>query len=366
MTAETVPGPVPHRVRPTGGPLRIGVVGCGERGAGCCTAIARTGNCILAMTMDANPDRARELGERFDVPWTTSLEEVLASDGVDAVVISTPHHLHAPQAIAAVQAGKHVVVEKPLATSLQDAVAVVETARRAGVYVSVNLSYRYLPYVMKAKALIEAGILGELQGASLIYQKERFVDYWAGHTARGSSDWRMRRNTSGGGVLITMAIHFIDLLRYLPGLDVVEVSATHATLESPGEVEDVAVLWLRYENGALGTVNASSCVRGADIVEFRLWGRDGHLSLTPPYQFYSLRLVDGKRPGQWHAFSGVRSATQRDVEYFRRFAERLAHGEAPDVTPEDGLAVQAIVEAGYRSAQTGRAERVERESWCAR
>jgi predicted dehydrogenase len=344
----------------------MAVIGCGERGAGCCTAIARTSNCSLAMTMDASPDRARDLGERFGVPWTASLEEVLASDGVDAVVISTPHHLHAPQAIAAAQAGKHIVIEKPLATSLRDALAVVETARRAGVHFSVNLSYRYLPYVMKAKALIESGILGELQGASLIYQKERFADYWAGHTTRASSDWRMRRETSGGGVLITMVIHFIDLLRHLPGVDIVEVSSAHATLESPGEVEDVAALWLRYENGALGTVNASSCARGADIVEFRLWGRDGHLSLTPPYQFYSLRLVDGKRPGQWHTFSGVRGVAQRDVEYFQRFADRISRGEAPDVTAEDGLAAQAIVEAGYRSAQTGRAERVEREPWLTR
>jgi predicted dehydrogenase len=107
-------------------------------------------------------------------------------------------------------------------------------------------------------------------------------------------------------------------------------------------------------------------VRGADIVEFRLWGRDGHLSLTPPYQFYSLRLVDGKRPGQWHTFSGVRGVAQRDVEYFQRFADRISSGEAPDVTAEDGLAAQAIVEAGYRSAQTGRAERVEQGPWFSR
>jgi len=315
------------------------------------------------MIMDANPARAQDLAQRFAVPWTTDLDEILASDRVDAVVISTPHHLHAEQAVRAAEAGKHVIIEKPIATTLEDAVGAVRAARKAGVHFSVNLSYRYLPHVQKAKSLIEAGILGDLFGVSLVYQKERFADYWAGHTGRTTSDWRMRRETSGGGVLINLVIHYLDLLRYLPGREIVEVSCAHATIENPGEVEDTAVMWVRYENGAVGSVNASSCVRGADVVEFHLWGRDGHLSLTPPYQFYSLRVVDGKRPGQWHEFSGVRGVGQRDVEYFQRFSDRILRGDPPEVTAEDGLAAQAIVDAAYRSAQSGRAIQVERGPW---
>ncbi|MDR7523041.1 MAG: Gfo/Idh/MocA family oxidoreductase [Armatimonadota bacterium] len=356
---RTVAVPLRPPVRSVSGPLRMAVIGCGERGAGCCRAVAQTGNSRLVMVMDASPQRAREVARGLDVPWTTSLEEVLARDDVEAVVISTPHHLHAPQSLAAVRAGKHVVVEKPLATSLEDAAAVAVAARGAGVSFSINLSYRYLPHVAKARSLIEAGVLGDLYGVSLIYQKERFADYWEGRLGGAGSDWRMRRETSGGGILINLLIHFIDLLRYLPGLDLVEVSSAQATMEGPGEVEDVTALWLRYANGALATVNASSCARGADIVEFRLWGRDGHLSLTPPYQFYSLRLVDGKRPGQWHRFSGTPGLAQRDVEYFRRFADRVLRGEPQDVTVDDGLAAQAVVEAAYRSAQSGRAEKVE-------
>lgn len=343
--------------------LRVGLIGCGERGEGCCTAIAKTSNTRLAMTMDTNQALAQDLGQRFGVPWTTRFEDVLEDDRVDAVVISTPHHLHAPQAVRAAQAGKHVIVEKPISTSLREAIAATDAARHAGVQLSVNLSYRYLPHFQKARLLIESGVLGELFGVSLIYQRDRDFDYWHGSGGRSTSDWRTRWETSGGGILINSVIHFIDLLRYLPGREVVEVSAAHTTLDSPGEVEDTASLWVRYDNGALGTINASSCVRGADLLEFRLWGRDGHVSLTPPCQFYSARLVDGKRPGQWHEFSGIRGVTSRDVEYFQRFTDGVLRGRGPDITGEDGLAAQAIVEAAYRSAQTRQTVRVERGPW---
>lgn len=353
----------PSRARPAGA-LRIGIIGCGERGIALCAQVGKTANARLAMAVDANAALAQDVAHRFGVPWTTSLDEMLSSDGVDAVIISTPHHLHAPQAVQAAAAGKHLMVEKPLATSLADAIAVVRAAHRAGVQLSTILPYRYQPRVERAKQLIRAGALGDLFGVSLIFHDDKFADYWrGGHTGRATSDWRQRWETSGGGVLITSVIHHIDWLRYLPGLEIVEVSAMHTTLDSPGEVEDTITMWVRYENGALGTVNASSCVRGTDLVEFRFWGREGHLSLTPPYEFYSLRTIDGKRPGQWHGFSDAKGLRPRDIEYLQRFAERVLRGEPPEITGEDGLAAQAIVEAAYESARTGRAVQVTRRPW---
>lgn len=344
--------------------LRVGLIGCGERGAVIAAETVKTRNMRLAMVMDANADLARDLGERFEVPWTTNLDALLSSEQVQGIIISTPHFLHAEQAIRAAQAGKHIMVEKPMATSLEDAVAMARAARKAGVALSCILPYRYQPRILAAKALINAGALGELFGVSFMYQEDKFADYWQrGHKGRTTSDWRMRWETSGGGVLITSVIHHLDWLRYLPGLEIAEVSARYATLDSPGAVEDTMSLCLQYENRAIGTVNASSCVRGADMVEFRLWGRDGHMSLTPPYQYYSLRLVNGKRPGQWHEFGSPRGVASRDVEYFQRFADRVHNGEEPEITAQDGLAVQAIVEAAYRSGQSGRAEPVNRGPW---
>jgi len=336
--------------------LRLAVIGCGERGAALASAIGQTGNTRLSLVMDAEPTAARALGERLRVPWTTSLDEIVGSPEVDAVVISTPHDLHAPQAISAAKARKHIIVEKPLATSLSDAVAMVRTARACDVRLSAVLSYRYLPHVQHARKLIAGGVLGQLLGASLIFQRDG-----------PQSGWRVRRRSSGGGVLINQTIHYLDWLRFLSGVEPAAVSAYHAIADGTGDVEDTAVMWIHFGNGALGTVNAALCARGTgsagDLVECRLWGRDGHISLTPPYQFYSLRLVDGKRPGQWHAFAGQRQSSNRDVVYLQRFAERVLSGQEPEITGEDGLAVQALVEAAYRSAEAGHAVRVEREPW---
>lgn len=361
-TVESAPSARPAAMKTSF--LRLGLIGCGERGAMLAAETAKTRNTRLAMVMDASPDLARDLGQRFEVPWTTDLDGLLSNEQVETVIISTPHFLHATQAIRAAQAGKHIMVEKPMATSLQEAVGAVRAARAAGVAISNILPYRYQPRVLTAKSLIDAGAIGELFGVSLIYQEDKFADYWQrGHKGRTTSDWRMRWETSGGGVLITSVIHHLDWLRYLPSLEVAEVSARYSTMDSPGAVEDTISLCLRYVNGAIGTVNASSCVRGADLVEFRFWGRDGHISLTPPYQYYSLRLVNGKRPGQWHEFTGPRGVAGRDVEYLQRFADRVQRGEAPEITAEDGLAVQAIVDAAYRSGQSGRAEPVSHGPW---
>ncbi len=353
-----------HQAGSTAAVLRVGLVGCGERGVALCSELRRTANARLTLAMDANPALAQDVGRRFDVPSTTDLDAVLSSDQVDAVIIATPHHLHAPQAIAAARAGKHVMVEKPLATRFAEAVDVVREARRAGIRLSTILPYRYQPPVVQARELVRAGAVGELFGVSLTFHDDRFVDYWrGGYTARTTSDWRLRWETSGGGLFITSIIHQADWLRFVPQVEVVEIAAHYATFDSPGEVEDTLTMSMRYENGALGTVSASSCVRGTDLMEFRLWGRDGHVSIGTPPQFYSLKVVDGNRPGRWHRFNGVAGLKHRDIEYLQRFAASVLAGEEPEITDEDGLAAQAIVEAAYESARTGRAVQVARRPW---
>ncbi len=344
--------------------LRVGLIGCGERGASNAASLGKTASALLTIVMDVEETLAENLGGRYGVPWTTDLEALLASRDLDAVLISSPNYLHASQAIQAVRAGKHVMVEKPVATSLGDAVAALAAARETGVCLSPFFSYRYLPEVQKARALIDAGALGDLFGVSLIFQHDKGPAYWhGGYTGRASSDWRMRREMSGGGVLIHSAIHFVDWLRYLTGREIVEVSAMAARLDSPGDVEDALTMWVRYDTGALGTINSVSCARGTEfLTEFRLWGRDGHLSLTPPFQFFSERLVDGKDPGQWHDF-GRLSRIVHSVEYIERFARSMLREEDPEIPGEDGVAVQAIVEAAYQSVETGQPVAVKRAPW---
>lgn len=335
--------------------LRMAVIGCGGRGSSSAAQIQQAEHTIVSMVMDVNEALARRLGEQLGVPWTTDYNEVLTKDVVDAVFISTPHHLHAEQAINAARAGKHIIVEKPLADNLEDAVHAVRAARDGGVQLSMWLGFRYLPQVVKAKQVMEAGALGTILGAHLAYQRYKPALYWQQGYSGGGTDWRAKWETAGGGVLIMTAIHYVDWLFYLSRLTVTEVSARYATLDSPAQVEDAIVMWLTFENGALATVNASSCVQGLrrELVEFRLWGTEGYLSLTHPFQFYSTRVVDGKRPERWQSLEPLPKLRREHIEYLDRFASAVLKGKPPEITGEDGLRVQAIIDAAYRSSREG-------------
>lgn len=341
--------------------LAVGLVGCGERGVYIAEALARAPRTRLAMVADVDPGRARSVGQKFKAEWTAEPDRLLSKPEVEAVFVATPHHLHTPWVVKAAEAGKAVLVEKPLAESLASAREAADAVRKAGVPFSVCFCQRYQPVVQKARALVDAGAVGEVLGTLLLLYEDKAAAYWSGGLKGGAvSAWRGSRKESGGGVLIMKGVHYFDLLRFLTGLEVTEVSATAATVEAPVEVEDSVALWLRWSNGAPGGVHASFAVRGGGVPEdLRVWGKDGQLSLAPPGQFYSLRLADRKRPGQWHSMAPLPKMGDEMVEYVDRFAGAVLEGRKPDIPGEDGLAVQAILEAAYRSAREGRPVKAE-------
>ena len=216
------------------------------------------------------------------------------------------------------------------------------------------LGFRYQPEVVLAHRLIEDGALGAVLGAQLSHHL-----YKAPHLQQeGTGRWQGRRETSGGGVLITNAIHYLDWLLYLADEAVVEVSATQGALAAPSEVEDSLAMWIRFANGAMATVNASSAVAGLYrldqvVTELRIWGTEGHLSLTPPAQFYSTRRMGSLRPDRWHDLRPLPRLNEPNLEFIERFADAVLEGRDPEITGEDGLRVQEVIEAAYASAQAG-------------
>ena len=143
--------------------LRIGMIGCGEIAVQNAKAVHEAPNATIAAVADVNEAVAQDLAGRYNAPYHTATEELLARDDVDAVVISVPHFLHAPLAIQAAQAGKHVIVEKPMATTLAEAEQMLAAANAAGVQLATLYCQRYLPYVQRAKSLIDQGALGRVQ-----------------------------------------------------------------------------------------------------------------------------------------------------------------------------------------------------------
>jgi 2-desacetyl-2-hydroxyethyl bacteriochlorophyllide A dehydrogenase len=336
------------------GRLRIGLFGCGDIGVQNAAAIQASPNVELVACYDLVDALAEDVARTYGAEVAPTSDALLGNDGVDAVLLSVPHHLHKPLGAEAAAAGKHVLVEKPLADNLESAMELVRAAERAGVVLSVCFPQRYQPEMLVARRLIEAGALGEFAGVLLNFFMDKPSSYWAGgFSGRAHSNWRGSREQAGGGVLIMNLSHYIDLVRHLTGVEADFVVARSQAMEPTAEVEDAASVSVSYANGALGSLFGGAALRGSEpSTELRLWGPDGHIAVEPDPLVYTLRALDGLRTNRWQTFGRLPAANIRAI-YFSRLATAIDRGESPDIAADDGLAVQAFIEAAYRSSESG-------------
>lgn len=151
--------------------------------------------------------------------------------------------------------------------------------------------------------------------------------------------------------------HYVDLLRHLTGVEADAVTARALAIDSAGEVEDVVSVIVEYDGGALGSLVACAATPGSNSeAELRLWGSDGQIAVEPDPRVYTLRAVEGLRTNRWQAYARPAQVDARAV-YFSELGTALARGERPGVSGSDGLAVQAVIEAAYRSSESGRGVR---------
>ena len=334
------------------GMLRFGMVGCGDVAGQNAGAIANAPNTALTATFDLDAALAREIASPHDAHVADSYAELLERPDVDAVLLSVPHHLHAPLAREAAAAGRHVVVEKPPANDLRSAVEMVEAAEEAGVVLSVCFPHRYGAEIAAARRLIALGAVGEITGVTAELLMDRSPAYrLGGFSSRSISDWRDSRAKAGGGVLVMNLSHYLDLLRYLTGLEADEISAFGAG-RPESEVEDAVSISMLMENGALGSVLGSTQVRGSLFTQLRIWGSQGQIVLDDDPRFYTLKSVDGLRTTRWQSFGRLPAVDIR-AAFLSRLATAIASGEEPDIGGPDALAVQALMEAAYGSMQSG-------------
>jgi predicted dehydrogenase len=338
--------------------LRIGMIGCGEIAVRTAAAIASSRHAAHVMVMDARAELAQDLGERYGVPWTTHVEELLANPEVDAVYIAVPHHLHAPLTIQAAEAGKHIFVEKPIATTLADADAMIAAARDSGVWLSVNFHAQIDPTCQAARELVAQGAIGEVIGTRIVFRGDKPASYWSsGYSGRVATDWRMTRAMAGGGVLIMNGIHDINTMRFITGYEVKRVFAEYGTFDTPVEVEDFIVVTYRYDNGAIGTVEAGSAIRGRDPLHGvdRIYGTAGQILLSEPAQVYVTEPTAGLPAREWQTLPiAPLTAAEQQLAMVEGFAGPIVARKPPTVSTEDGRAALAIVLAAYQSGAEGR------------
>ncbi|MEO2003326.1 MAG: Gfo/Idh/MocA family oxidoreductase [Candidatus Poribacteria bacterium] len=332
--------------------LRIGMIGCGEiayKATG--QAVADCSNATIVAAMDTVADIAKSFTEKFGGEATTDAAEVMARDDVDAVLISVPHFLHAPLAIQAAEAGKHVLVEKPIACTTEQAKDMIAACSDAGVLLSVLLPSRYSGSTIRAKELVEAGALGKILALKFHVAANKLDSYWTGgYTQRVRTDWRKSKENSGGGVLIMNLVHDIDAVRYATGLEAIRIYAEYDTFMTDTEVEDFITVSIRYDNGAIGDIMASSCVRGGEGGGTRIYGSEGQMAFGRPLRVFTEADIDGLERGAWTDVDTPRGDGRATL--IERFAEAVFAGTAPEVPGEEGRNTLDLIYAAYRSGET--------------
>jgi predicted dehydrogenase len=334
-------------------PLAIAVVGAGAIGQYDAREAAKSGVARIAGVFDVNHHAARELARSLSARFYPSYHELLDSRQTEAVLLAVPHHLHKSMAIEAANRGKHVLVEKPMATTLEDADEMIACCRKNHVEFTINFSLRYLPRNQKAKELIAQGALGDITGVQIIAHAFRERGYWIGGRSHSPDDWRASREKSGAGVLFMNVCHVFDYVYCLTGLKATRVYGEYATLASPAEVEDIAGVTCRFSNGSIGTISASTIMRGPDQIEERIWGTHGTLILRPEgLSFYSTRPIDGKRPGKVHTISKF-SHPSCTAEWVNRFVRAVREGREPEISAKEGWENLAFIATIGQSLQKG-------------
>jgi UDP-N-acetyl-2-amino-2-deoxyglucuronate dehydrogenase len=253
--------------------LRFGIVGCGVIGPVHAEAIAGLPDAELVAVIDILPERAEQLASKYGAKPYTDLQDMLAHERLDVVIICTPSGLHGEQACQVMRSGRHVIVEKPMEISHAAIEEMLRVQQEMGVKLAVISQHRFDPASQQVHALIEEKAFGRLVLGNVI------VPWWRSQTYYDSGEWRGTWALDGGGVLMNQSIHSIDLLQWFMG-PVLSVYAYTDTLAHRMETEDVAVAVLRFANGALGTIAATTgaypgvttrievfCDKGSAVIE---------------------------------------------------------------------------------------------------
>ena len=330
--------------------VRVGLIGCGGisrahvpgyrelRDAGEVVAVADVDRARAE-------ERARELGCGSVY---ADYQEVLARSDVDAVDICLPHFLHAPVALAAIAAGKHVLVEKPIAVRLDEAEAMVSAADRAGVILQVGHNERFEPQYQTMKEVLKERALGQVFSVRADHNQNVVLP---------PTHWLRDNASAGGGVVIGSAIHRLDLLRWLFGEpeDVFQVQ-TYLRDRLDGEV--AAITSLHFPGGIIAEVTSNWAVRHSPWNEL-LWiaGSEGSM-----HNIGGVHLDSARRPECARGFVRLDGpAAGRGISFIeeiRQFIQCARTGQRPLVDGAEGVSTLRLVLAAYRSAELGRPVRL--------
>lgn len=264
-------------------PLKAAIAGCGRISVCYEDCFRRLTNLVTpVLAVDKDRQKAMAFAEKFGCHWSTDFDDIIAAK-VDVVHLCLPHDLHSPKAIQAMKAGIHVLTEKPVATTLQDADAMIHAQKATGVKLGVIFQTRYTKSVETLRKMIAGGDFGKILAARSILTWHRPRNYYQG------SDWKGSWEHEGGGVLIDQAIHSIDRVQYLLGSDVVWIEGSvHNYYHDFVKVEDSASAAIQFENGCIYNLYACNTYAVDSPIQIELIGEKGRCGLLQDMGFYEL------------------------------------------------------------------------------
>jgi len=333
-------------------PIRVGLLSYAHLGhaVGYSAALNRLDSVEFAAIYDEDAERGRAMATRFGVPdYYPDAESVLDRDDIQAVVVCSPTNTHARLVTAAARAGKHVLCEKPIATSLADANAMIAACDAAGVQLHIPFVLRFFPMVQRARQMIEAGEIGTIYG--MIGGNRGIPPLPPSYPA-----WITDPDQAGGGALMDHSVHVTDVMRYLSGTEATRVFAECGTLfRDDLSVDDGAILLVTFDEAIAASVDPSWSIPKANPFHYdfylRILGSDGMIVLDETRS--SLQVT---RPGKGDRSFVLESfGPEADLDAVRHFILCIRQGEhlPPAATGTDGLRALEIALAAYESARTG-------------
>jgi UDP-N-acetyl-2-amino-2-deoxyglucuronate dehydrogenase len=332
-------------------PLRIGVAGVGHFGRYHALKVAASSRAVLAGVFDPDVGRAQAISQETGAPAVNWMRLLEVSD---AVVIAAPADVHHPLAAAALRAGKHVLVEKPIALTLADADAMIAACAQAGVRLGVALQRRTEPEFQRVQAAIAAGELGRIVLGNISMPYLRLQSYY------DSADWRGTWALDGGGALMNQGIHLVDLLLWLLG-DAAEVRATAATLAHAIEVEDCVTAMLRFASGALGSIVATTAAAPGFPHRVEIYGDRGGVQIEGEqvvrWEAIGREPRTAARTGQEPIAAGAGASPTGigaigHTRLLGDFVAAIREGRDPLAPGREGRRSLALVLAVYEAART--------------
>ena len=343
--------------------IKIGILGCGKIAqVRHIPEYAANPDCQLVGFYNPTKSRAEDMAAKYGGLAYDTAEELLANPEIDAVSVCAANYAHAALSIQALNAGKHVLCEKPMATTLADCEAMVECAKKNGKFLMIGHNQRLAKAHMEAKRLIDAGLIGDI-----ITFRTSFghggPETWA--IKPGKDTWFFDKSKAAMGVMADLGVHKTDLIQYLTGQRVVRTTARLVTLDKRGEdgeligVDDNAVCIYEMSGGAFGTMTASWTYYGAEDNSTVLYGTKGIMRIyDDPAHSIVVKLADGQE--QVYDVEQIQTNdNQTKSGVIDLWVDCLKNNRAPEISGESALCAMRAVFASIASSQTGKAVEIE-------